>query len=99
MKKEKLVKFLEEHGIHNVKEIVYNPTYEELFVEETKPELEGFAEDDDTQNRMAELKDNLEEIVEMYRNGEDISYLRQNIVELQESLELRLREYKRDILL
>ena len=42
MKKEKLVKFLEEHGIHNVKEIVYNPTYEELFVEETKPELEGF---------------------------------------------------------
>ena len=42
MKKENLVKFLEEHGIHNVKEIVYNPTYEELFVEETKPELEGF---------------------------------------------------------
>ena len=42
MKKEKLVKFLKEHGIHNVKEIVYNPTYEELFVEETKPELEGF---------------------------------------------------------
>ena len=42
MKKENLIKFLEKHGIHNVKEIVYNPTYEELFVEETKPELEGF---------------------------------------------------------
>ena len=49
MKKEKLVKFLEEHGIHNVKEIVYNPTYEELFVEETKPELEGFQKGQETQ--------------------------------------------------
>ena len=49
MKKEKLVKFLEEHGIHNVKEIVYNPTYEELFVEETKPELEGFEKGRETE--------------------------------------------------
>ena len=49
MKKEKLVKFLEEHGIHNVKEIVYNPTYEELFVEETKPELEGFEKGQETE--------------------------------------------------
>ena len=49
MKKENLVKFLEEHGIHNVKEIVYNPTYEELFVEETKPELEGFEKGQETE--------------------------------------------------
>ena len=49
MKKEKLVKFLEEHGIHNVKEIVYNPTYEELFVEEAKPELEGFEKGQETE--------------------------------------------------
>ena len=49
MKKENLVKFLEEHGIHNVKEIVYNPTYEELFVEETKPGLEGFEKGQETE--------------------------------------------------
>ena len=49
MKKEKLVNFLEEHGIHNVKEIVYNPTYEELFVEETKPGLEGFEKGQETE--------------------------------------------------
>lgn len=61
------------------------------------PGFEAFAEDPGTQNRMAELKDNLKEIVEMYRNGEDISYLRQNIIELQGELELRLRQYKRDI--
>ena len=35
-------KVLEAVGIHDVKEIVYNPTYEELFEEETRPELEGF---------------------------------------------------------
>ncbi|MWP83036.1 phosphoenolpyruvate carboxykinase (ATP), partial [Glaesserella parasuis] len=29
-------------GITNVKEIVYNPSYEQLFEEEMKPELEGF---------------------------------------------------------
>ncbi|NGN99700.1 phosphoenolpyruvate carboxykinase (ATP) [Grimontia sp. S25] len=33
---------LSKHGIHDVKEVVRNPTYEQLFVEETKPELEGF---------------------------------------------------------
>ncbi|EOD78995.1 Phosphoenolpyruvate carboxykinase [Grimontia indica] len=33
---------LSKHGLHDVKEIVRNPTYEQLFVEETKPELEGF---------------------------------------------------------
>ena len=63
-----------------------------------EPGFEAFAEDPGTQNRMGELKDNLNEIVEMYRNGEDISYLRQNIIELQGELELRLREYKRDFL-
>ncbi|MBR3006477.1 MAG: phosphoenolpyruvate carboxykinase (ATP), partial [Erysipelotrichaceae bacterium] len=33
---------LEKYGIKGVKEIVYNPSYEFLFEEEMKPELEGF---------------------------------------------------------
>lgn len=30
------------YGIHNVSEIVYNPSYDLLFEEETKPTLEGY---------------------------------------------------------
>jgi len=33
---------LEKYGINGVKEVVYNPSYEQLFIEETKPELEGY---------------------------------------------------------
>ncbi|MBN2166350.1 MAG: phosphoenolpyruvate carboxykinase (ATP) [Marinilabiliaceae bacterium] len=33
---------LEKYGIKDVKEVVYNPSYEQLFEEEMKPELEGF---------------------------------------------------------
>ncbi|MGV8139847.1 MAG: phosphoenolpyruvate carboxykinase (ATP) [Mangrovibacterium sp.] len=33
---------LSRYGITDVKEIVYNPSYEQLFEEETKPGLEGF---------------------------------------------------------
>ena len=33
---------LEQYGIKEVKEIVYNPSYDQLFQEETKPELQGF---------------------------------------------------------
>ena len=33
---------LSKYGIQNVREISYNPTYEQLFEEEMKPELEGF---------------------------------------------------------
>ncbi len=33
---------LQDLGIHDIKEIVYNPSYEQLFEEETKPGLEGF---------------------------------------------------------
>ena len=33
---------LESYGILGVKEIVYNPSYEQLYAEETKPELEGY---------------------------------------------------------
>ena len=33
---------LTKYGITGTTEIVYNPSYEELYVEETKPELEGF---------------------------------------------------------
>ena len=32
---------LTKYGITDVKEIVHNPSYEVLFAEETKPELEG----------------------------------------------------------
>ena len=33
---------LSKYGITGVKEIVHNPSYEELFVAETDPSLEGF---------------------------------------------------------
>ncbi|WP_445495757.1 phosphoenolpyruvate carboxykinase (ATP) [Photorhabdus sp. SF281] len=33
---------LADYGIHDVSEIVYNPSYELLFLEETKPSLEGY---------------------------------------------------------
>ena len=33
---------LEKYGITDASDIVYNPSYEKLFEEETKPELEGF---------------------------------------------------------
>jgi phosphoenolpyruvate carboxykinase (ATP) len=33
---------LAKYGIKGVKEILYNPTYEVLYNEETKPGLEGF---------------------------------------------------------
>ena len=33
---------LTKYGITGTTEIVYNPSYETLFEEETKPELEGF---------------------------------------------------------
>lgn len=33
---------LTKYGIEGVKEILHNPSYDELFTEETKPGLEGF---------------------------------------------------------
>jgi phosphoenolpyruvate carboxykinase (ATP) len=33
---------LQKYGISGVSEIVYNPSYDQLFKEETKPELEGY---------------------------------------------------------
>lgn len=36
------LKELEKYGIHDVAEVVYNPSYELLFTEETKPGLEGY---------------------------------------------------------
>ena len=33
---------LTKYGIEGVKEILHNPSYDELFAEETKPGLEGF---------------------------------------------------------
>ena len=35
-------KNLESYGIDGTTEIVYNPTYEQLFAEETLPLLEGY---------------------------------------------------------
>lgn len=36
---------LSKYGISGTTEIVHNPSYELLFEEETKPELEGFEKD------------------------------------------------------
>ena len=33
---------LEKYGIHGTKEVVYNPSYEQLFEAEMDPTLEGF---------------------------------------------------------
>ena len=33
---------LSKYGIKNVQEVLYNPTYEVLFNEETRPDLTGF---------------------------------------------------------
>lgn len=33
---------LTKYGISDVKEIVYNPSYEQLFQDETDPSLEGY---------------------------------------------------------
>lgn len=38
-------KNLESYGIDGTTEIVYNPTYEQLFAEETLPSLEGYEKD------------------------------------------------------
>ncbi|MFI3330268.1 MAG: phosphoenolpyruvate carboxykinase (ATP) [Rikenellaceae bacterium] len=40
---------LSKYGINGVTEIVHNPSYEQLFVEETKPELEGFERGQETE--------------------------------------------------
>ena len=40
---------LNKYGIKGTKEIVYNPTYEVLFNEETRPELEGFEKAQETE--------------------------------------------------
>ena len=33
---------LAQYGIKDVKEVIYNPSYDELFKAETRPTLEGF---------------------------------------------------------
>ena len=40
---------LSKYGITGVTEIVHNPSYEQLFVEETKPELQGFEKGQETE--------------------------------------------------
>ena len=49
MKKEELIQFLEERGITNVKEIIYNPSYELLFKEETSSSLKGYEKGQETE--------------------------------------------------
>ena len=39
---EKIRQYLEKHGIKGVKEIIYNPTYEQLFQAEISSENQGF---------------------------------------------------------
>ncbi len=41
-KNSKIISSLNKLGIKNVQEIIYNPSYEQLFEEEMKPELKGF---------------------------------------------------------
>ncbi|MGP1931397.1 MAG: phosphoenolpyruvate carboxykinase (ATP) [Arsenophonus sp. ET-YP4-MAG3] len=41
-KKKISLKEIARYGIYQVKEIIYNPGYEQLFIEETKPSLKGF---------------------------------------------------------
>ena len=45
---------LSKYGITGTTEIVYNPSYEVLFEEETKPELEGFEK-----GQVSELQDDI----------------------------------------
>ena len=33
---------LEQYGIHGASEVIYNPSYDQLYEEELRPELEGF---------------------------------------------------------
>ena len=40
---------LSKYGITGTTEIVYNPSYEELFKEEMKPELEGYEKGQETE--------------------------------------------------
>ncbi|HBX89154.1 MAG TPA: phosphoenolpyruvate carboxykinase (ATP), partial [Marinilabiliaceae bacterium] len=40
---------LTKYGISGVKEIVHNPSYDQLFAEETKPELKGFERGQETE--------------------------------------------------
>ena len=40
---------LKKYGIEGVKEVIYNPTYEVLFNEETKPELTGYEKAQETE--------------------------------------------------
>ena len=40
---------LKKYGIEDVKEIIYNPTYEVLFNEETRPELDGYEKAQETE--------------------------------------------------
>ena len=40
---------LSKYGISGTTEVVYNPSYEELFKEEMKPELEGYEKGQETE--------------------------------------------------
>ena len=40
---------LSQYGITGVKEVVYNPSYEQLFADETDPSLEGFDKGQETE--------------------------------------------------
>ena len=48
---------LSKYGITGTTEIVYNPSYEMLFEEETKPELEGYEKGQESETRSSECND------------------------------------------
>ena len=48
---------LTKYGITGTTEIVYNPSYETLFEEETKPELEGFEKGQESETRCSKRND------------------------------------------
>ncbi len=48
---------LSKYGITGTTEIVYNPSYELLFEEETKPELEGYEKDRSVRARCSKCND------------------------------------------
>jgi len=42
MTEQKIISYLESIGIHNTREVVYNPSYDQLFEEECSEDLDGY---------------------------------------------------------
>ena len=55
---------LNKYGITNVKEVVYNPSYDLLFKEETKETLEGYEKGQVTELNAASIRCNSDTIIQ-----------------------------------